>query len=193
MGEATGEPKPFPGVFIRAPIIESLLLPGDLAAVPVAEATKVARGMGEAHEGFDVQQQGRLGSYGSNESKESPSLAIRPDAIGRAATEKTTSALQLTISVAPPLEGQGEQRKPRPPLEILATLPRLPRGAQPSVGGASDAKDVGLLGERPENDSMIVALKQGRLMCTSFHPELTSDARLHEYFIRRCVLQGSPS
>src|SRR5262249_30879793 len=30
----------------------------------------------------------------------------------------------------------------------------------------------------------IVAARQGRLLATSFHPELTGDTRVHEYFLR---------
>jgi 5'-phosphate synthase pdxT subunit len=30
----------------------------------------------------------------------------------------------------------------------------------------------------------IVAIRQGQLLATSFHPELTGDARVHEYFVR---------
>jgi 5'-phosphate synthase pdxT subunit len=29
----------------------------------------------------------------------------------------------------------------------------------------------------------IVAVRQGRLVATSFHPELTGDHRIHEYFV----------
>lgn len=32
-------------------------------------------------------------------------------------------------------------------------------------------------------DGRIVAAQEGRLLATSFHPELTSDTRFHEYFI----------
>jgi pyridoxal 5'-phosphate synthase pdxT subunit len=32
-------------------------------------------------------------------------------------------------------------------------------------------------------DGRIVAVRQGRLMATSFHPELTQDDRLHRYFV----------
>lgn len=32
-------------------------------------------------------------------------------------------------------------------------------------------------------DGRIVAARQGRLMATSFHPELTKDSRFHEYFM----------
>jgi pyridoxal 5'-phosphate synthase pdxT subunit len=44
-------------------------------------------------------------------------------------------------------------------------------------------------GERVEilcrlDDEYIVAAQQGHLLATAFHPELTNDARLHEYFLR---------
>jgi 5'-phosphate synthase pdxT subunit len=32
-------------------------------------------------------------------------------------------------------------------------------------------------------DGRIVAAQQGKLLATSFHPELTGDARFHEYFL----------
>lgn len=34
------------------------------------------------------------------------------------------------------------------------------------------------------SDGSIVAVEQGHLLGTSFHPELTSDARLHEHFLQ---------
>ncbi len=34
------------------------------------------------------------------------------------------------------------------------------------------------------NDGRIVAVRQGNLLAMSFHPELTSDDRLHRYFIK---------
>ncbi len=35
-----------------------------------------------------------------------------------------------------------------------------------------------------------VAVRQGHLLATSFHPELTGDRRLHEFFVRRMVETG---
>jgi 5'-phosphate synthase pdxT subunit len=32
-------------------------------------------------------------------------------------------------------------------------------------------------------DGRIVAARQGRLLATSFHPELTADDRFHRYFL----------
>ena len=37
-----------------------------------------------------------------------------------------------------------------------------------------------------------VAVQQGNLLATSFHPELTGDHRLHEHFVRRMVCQDQP-
>ncbi|PKI85837.1 pyridoxal 5'-phosphate synthase (glutamine hydrolyzing) [Malassezia vespertilionis] len=58
----------------------------------------------------------------------------------------------------------------RHPLQVLGTLPasNAPQGTQ--------------------RDALIVAVRQGRLMASSFHPELTSDTRLHAYFLRELVL-----
>ena len=36
---------------------------------------------------------------------------------------------------------------------------------------------------RAEGDGTIVAVRQGRLLATAFHPELTGDLRIHEYFV----------
>lgn len=33
------------------------------------------------------------------------------------------------------------------------------------------------------DDSTVVAARQGKLLVTSFHPELTDDARIHKYFL----------
>lgn len=39
-------------------------------------------------------------------------------------------------------------------------------------------------------DSRIVAVRQGNLLATSFHPELTGDHRVHEYFVRMVESAG---
>ncbi len=36
----------------------------------------------------------------------------------------------------------------------------------------------------------IVAARQGRLLATAFHPELTADSRFHEYFLREVADKG---
>ena len=41
------------------------------------------------------------------------------------------------------------------------------------------------------SDGTIVAARQGNLLATSFHPELTHDTRLHEYFLRIGTGEGT--
>jgi 5'-phosphate synthase pdxT subunit len=49
-----------------------------------------------------------------------------------------------------------------------------------SVGGGAE-----ILGRAATGDAAgrIVAVRQGHLLATSFHPELTGDPRIHEYFL----------
>jgi 5'-phosphate synthase pdxT subunit len=44
-------------------------------------------------------------------------------------------------------------------------------------------KDVEVLVRIPERDNVIVACRQGHILATAFHPELTNDTRFHEYFL----------
>lgn len=53
---------------------------------------------------------------------------------------------------------------------VFIRAPRIER-----VGASVEV--VGSLGEEP------VLVRQGNVLAASFHPELTSDARLHEYFV----------
>ncbi|KIJ59793.1 hypothetical protein HYDPIDRAFT_118160 [Hydnomerulius pinastri MD-312] len=71
-----------------------------------------------------------------------------------------------------------------PPLEIIARLPvgKLPK-SQSIVSPDEDDTD-------PRDPRTIVAVRQGRHMLTTFHPELTKDGRFHEYFVRACVLSS---
>lgn len=38
-----------------------------------------------------------------------------------------------------------------------------------------------------EHQGQVVLTRQGRLMASSFHPELTRDARVHQLFLKTCV------
>lgn len=69
-----------------------------------------------------------------------------------------------------------------PPFEIVARISTslLPR-TQTLVPHDEDDTD-------PRDPRTIVALRQGRHLLTTFHPELTKDNRFHEYFVRECVL-----
>lgn len=62
-----------------------------------------------------------------------------------------------------------------PPIQIVA---RLPPEAVPSA-----RLHTGL-----EDPRTIVAVRQGKHLLTTFHPELTKDGRFHEYFVQNCIL-----
>ncbi|CCU98370.1 unnamed protein product [Malassezia sympodialis ATCC 42132] len=93
---------PFPGVFIRAPVVEALGGGGAAAAAPVSHSPDDMHGL-----------------------------------------------------------------FPGTPVEPIAWLP-------PASDTAADP-------------SRVVAVRQGRLLATSFHPELTTDTRLHNYFVQMVV------
>ncbi|QKG27568.1 pyridoxal 5'-phosphate synthase glutaminase subunit PdxT [Actinomadura verrucosospora] len=60
----------------------------------------------------------------------------------------------------------------------------------PWVESIGDAVEVLGRAESGPNAGRIVAVRQGRLMATSFHPELTGDFRVHHYFadlVRRAM------
>jgi len=42
-------------------------------------------------------------------------------------------------------------------------------------------------------DGQAVAVRQGNLLATSFHPELTGDSRFHQYFLDLIPQESSPS
>ena len=52
---------------------------------------------------------------------------------------------------------------------------------------ASVGKNVQVLAKLEQDDEgqegQIVAARQGRLLATSFHPELTNDPRFHQFFL----------
>ncbi|MFD0686337.1 pyridoxal 5'-phosphate synthase glutaminase subunit PdxT [Actinomadura fibrosa] len=62
----------------------------------------------------------------------------------------------------------------------------------PWVEAVGDAVEVLGRAEGGANAGRIVAVRQGRLMATAFHPELTGDFRVHHYFadlVRRAMVE----
>ncbi|KAG8902402.1 hypothetical protein FRB99_004527 [Tulasnella sp. 403] len=83
----------------------------------------------------------------------------------------------------------------RPPVEVIA---RLPDDILPSVDASPYLPAYQIEPNSlptPPNETApaddlrhIVALRQGRHLLTTFHPELTRDDRFHELFLKECVL-----
>lgn len=67
----------------------------------------------------------------------------------------------------------------RPPVEILAKLP-----------GRVDKMKSGVSQANTKDDSGdIVAVRQGNVLGTSFHPELTKDERIHVWWLKEILNQ----
>lgn len=81
--------------------------------------------------------------------------------------------------------------------ETLLDAPRLGADPVPAIFIRAPAitqagPGVETLAELPGPPSICIAVKQGPLLATAFHPELTGDLRWHEFFLRmvRAARQG---
>lgn len=70
----------------------------------------------------------------------------------------------------------------QPPIEVLA---RIPAGVLP-------LQDPPTSQDNESDPRRVVALRQGHLLLTTFHPELTRDSRFHEYFLSEIVVPLTP-
>ena len=71
----------------------------------------------------------------------------------------------------------------QPPIEVLA---RIPIGVLPLQDSATTQ-------DEESDPRRVVALRQGHLLLTTFHPELTRDPRFHEYFLSEIVVPLTPT
>lgn len=74
-------------------------------------------------------------------------------------------------------------RRANPKVEILAVLPgrhASNKKATAAVAAGLDAQAVA-----PKGEGDIVALRQGNVFGTSFHPELTGDIRIHVWWLEQ--------
>ena len=71
----------------------------------------------------------------------------------------------------------------QPPIEVLARIPTGVLPLQDQVAAQDEESDP----------RRVVALRQGHLLLTTFHPELTRDSRFHEYFLSEIVVPLTPT
>jgi 5'-phosphate synthase pdxT subunit len=88
-------------------------------------------------------------------------IASGPDAAGSADGAVRAAPVHAVFIRAPWVEEVG------PGVEVLA---RIPQDEAPGIPAAAAGR--------------IVAVQQGSLLATSFHPEISGDARVHELFVR---------
>jgi 5'-phosphate synthase pdxT subunit len=80
---------------------------------------------------------------------------------------------------APAIHSFGKSAKST--IQPLCALPsELSAGAPPSDSH---------LGPADEEALRVVAVRKGNKLATSFHPELSPDLRIHEYFVRQLCLR----
>ena len=94
---------------------------------------------------------------------------IRGEQMEEAASDKNV--------IAPAKEAEGDRARNQilQPVEVMATLPGRTRTLKEKVAAMGLEDDVG----------DIVAVKQGNVFGTSFHPELTEDARIHVWWLEQ--------
>lgn len=136
--------QPFHSVFIRAPVVESIL------KTPPTEDDETEK---EAVVVMD-----------KSAAVDDTPPTMRPRMPNRA---ETVSAPQIKATSAP--------------VEILG---RLPGRARAIKNKTSTAEDLGEEGD-------IVAVRQGNVFGTSFHPELTGDERIHAWWLKEVIKSTS--
>lgn len=118
-------------------------------------------------------------------------IATKPDADSgdtKAATKSTAEAPYPAVFIRAPAI-----MKASDDVEVLATVSAAPsRAAQEVISAAETSSGKARKRARAEDESegagtaereVIVAAKQGRILATAFHPELTDDTRWHRYFL----------
>lgn len=123
LAQIDGSKKPFPGIFIRAPIVEKVL---------------------DNVEGIQVDEQ------------KVPNSVVAPSKSAK--DERADAAARRHV-------------------DVMAVLPgRMKRAAEKGaeIAGTEEAGDI-------------VAVQQGNVFGTSFHPELTDDARVHVWWLQQVM------
>jgi len=161
---ASANPKPFPGIFIRAPAIlevgDGVEILGKVIATPCRQAAATLQQLDELEKKRNNHEK-EVGDVGEEEKKD----GAVPDNDGdhqknsadSRSTGKTTSdaARRLVVPVA------------------TATPARVnDEGSTNNMNNAQREREV------------ICAVRKNNLLCTAFHPELTDDLRWHAYFLR---------
>ncbi|KAE8212172.1 hypothetical protein CF327_g4145 [Tilletia walkeri] len=206
LGEA-----PFPGVFIRAPVIDSLLLLPDPSQSASSSATGTATGSNAGLPGVNGAAVPIPPSLSGDLAAIPPPPTTSSLTNGHASSHRTSTDQPAIVCAEPPSAlstSDDSSITQRPPIEIIATIPfsptlppketvLLPNSSASPAAVEKGPTTAPLLGTgttllnpelRPELDSQIVALRQGNVLVSSFHPELTVDSRFHEYFVRSIVL-----
>lgn len=103
--------------------------------------------------------------------RQQPVIGLMDVTVKRNAFGRQVDSFEIDLDI--PALKSVENGRPKPFHAIFIRAPLIE-----SVG-----KNVEVLAKL--DDGTIVAARQGNLLATSFHPELTNDPRLHQYFLER--------
>jgi pyridoxal 5'-phosphate synthase pdxT subunit len=109
--------------------------------------------------------------------RKQPILGLMDISIERNAFGRQIASFEIDLDI-PAIVPPGQE--PAPYHAIFIRAPLI----------ASAGNDLEIISRLP--DGRIVAARQGTLLATSFHPELTLDDRFHRYFVRLIQTQSQP-
>lgn len=163
---------PFPGVFIRAPVVERLFPSTDVDDAQPNQPAESGLRPGEELSNVNLVQYPVKGAEINTPATPLVEDPLEKAGAPAAASEPVKQALRL--AVAPPMK----RSSPAPEIEVIARL-------------APEVRPPPELAPGPDAD--VVALRQGNVFVTSFHPELTRDTRLHRWWVEECVVPLLPA
>lgn len=117
----------------------------------------------------------KIGRNGFGSQIDSFEAPLIPTADGSSLTKRSDEFVGVFIRA--PVVLSMERDPSREPVQVLARISE--QALPPHEDGSSATED---------DPRAVVALRQGHLMLTTFHPELTRDDRFHEYFVIEVVL-----
>ncbi len=102
-------------------------------------------------------------------------MTVRRNAFGRQVDSFETDITLFDLAAAPRADSAAAPRAGLGTRPLRAVFIRAPWVEQ-------NGEDVAVLGT-DQRTGRIVAVRQGQLLATAFHPELTPDRRIHELFV----------
>ncbi|OTB01075.1 hypothetical protein M426DRAFT_323730 [Hypoxylon sp. CI-4A] len=114
-----------------------------------------------------------------------PAVFIRAPVVDQVLTDDIGSIddklKSATLETSTPSEARNQPEKGK--VEILATLPG--RHASNKKAAAATTTNENAQDVSPQGAGDIIALRQGNVFGTSFHPELTEDIRIHVWWLEQ--------
>lgn len=110
-----------------------------------------------------------------------PAVFIRAPVVDALLADEVQSADEKLIGLELPEQASGEQTwGNKGKIEVLAILPGRHASNKKAIVGYEQPIS-------PKGSGDIVALRQGNVFGMSFHPELTDDIRIHEWWLNQVV------